>query len=137
MVRHGGFCLVGVAAGQCVQDGLVLGDGVLGVGDAHSPEKAEALDLSPECSVGADEELVVRLLRNQLVEAFVGLEVVLVFGKGRAARRRLQVCDSLFKLGEPVGFRRAQASRALTGSMASRASMRSAKSSRVNTGATR
>ena len=73
---------------QGIQDGLMLGDGVVGVGDAHSPEQAEALNLPAEGGVGGHHELVARLLRDQPVEPLVGLEVVAEFGKGRARAER-------------------------------------------------
>ena len=78
----------------------------------NSPEKPEALDLPAERCVGAEEELVVRLLGNQLMEALVGLEVVLVLGKGRTPRRGFEIGERLLQIGEAV---RVQASTGKSG----------------------
>ena len=71
-----------------IQDGLMFGDRVVGVGDAHSPEQAEALNLPAEGGIGGHHELVARLLRDQPVEPLVGLEVAAEFGKRRARAAR-------------------------------------------------
>lgn len=47
VVRHGSRGLLRIPAGHRLEHGLVLSDGLLGVGDAHSTEQPEPLDLSP------------------------------------------------------------------------------------------
>ena len=74
----------------------------LGVSDAHTAEKPEALNLAAEGCVSGNHELVPGLLRDELVEAFVGFQVVLVFSERRASRRRFEVADSLFEFREPL-----------------------------------
>jgi hypothetical protein len=68
---------------------------VFGVGDAHSPEEPEALDLPAEGRVGGNHKLVAGKFCDQPVEALVSLQVVTIFGKRRASRRLLEIGDSV------------------------------------------
>src|SRR5690625_1294821 len=80
-----------VARANGLEDRRVLLERGSEVGDATALEEAVALELAAEGTVGPEEVPVAGVLGDPAVEAFVGLPVLAEVGKGRAARRSLEV----------------------------------------------
>lgn len=81
MLSHHGRGKDGIPRLEGIENCMVFGNCMIGVGDADAAKQAKSLNLATQRIVGGKHERIAGIFRNQAVKKLIGIKIVAKLGK--------------------------------------------------------